>query len=223
MEKYKIDPQSKWWYVILAGLFAWYAATKADVAAGFLFFYIIVFVCHSVIRRLKQILANEKIRIVAHKLEKVKTLSELSEAICSYPKAKGSLKVYMLNMALEKLSQIGLGTMRINHIVANGRLCYMLGYGQQVPRRKRDNVFYYDFSTANKITYFVFPNNFEWLSGNAHQAIPLNNIIEMEMDITNDILAIIKRGKGKIYFYGKDIILLKAVIEALQAKRMHSW
>ena len=44
MEKYKIDPQSKWWYVILAGLFAWYAATKADVAAGFLFFYIIVFV-----------------------------------------------------------------------------------------------------------------------------------------------------------------------------------
>lgn len=130
MEKYKIDPQSKWWYVILAGLFAWYAATKADVAAGFLFFYIIVFVCHSVIRRLKQILANEKIRIVAHKLEKVKTLSELSEAICSYPKAKGSLKVYMLNMALEKLFQIGLGTMRINHILANGRLCYMLGYGQ---------------------------------------------------------------------------------------------
>lgn len=45
----------------------------------------------------------------------------------------------------------------------------------------------------------------------------------MEMDITNDMLAIIKRGKGTVYFYGKDIILLKAVIEALQAKRMQSW
>lgn len=223
MERYKLESLSKWWYVLLFGSFLWYMATGVPVAAALLFFVIIVFIGVLLLRRLKLFVAHVKIRSVAYKLENVHTLSELSEAICSFPKAKSSLKIYLLNMALEKMGEIRLTAMRVNHIIANGRPCYLIGHGLQVPRRKRGGEAYFDFSTAREITYFVFPNNFEWLLDDAHQAIPIGNIVDMEIYVDNDILAIMKRGHGMFCFYGKDIILLKAVIEALQAKRMQSW
>lgn len=223
MEKYKIKSLSKWWYVVLAGLTLWYVSTKMSIAAILLFLFVVAFICILLIRQLQQFFANVKIKIATNKLNKVHTLSELSEAICSFPKAKSSLKTYLLNMALEKMTQMNLTAMKVNHIIANGRPCYLMGYGLQVVKRKRNNEVYFDFSTAKKITYFVFPNNLEWLTADTHQAIPINNIIKMELDIDNDILAVMKRGQGIIYFCGKDIIVLKTIINSLQSKRIQSW
>lgn len=177
MEKYRMEPLSKWWYVILVGLTLWYVSTNMSIAAVLLVLFVIVFICILLIRQLQQIFANAKIRIVANKLKKVHTLSELSEAICSFPKAKSFLKAYLLNMALEKMAGMHLTAMKVNHIIANGRPCHLIGYGLQVSKRKENNRAYFDFPTAKKVTYFVFSNNFEWLTDDAHQAIPIGNII----------------------------------------------
>lgn len=218
MEQYRVKPLSKWWYVGLVALIAWYIYTKLNVAGAVILIYVLCWVMAMLIKMLKQSYANHKIRKVAYRLADVQTVSELSKAMHFYPKAKGSLKRYLLNMALEKLSEIGIVGTKLNQVVANGRVCYFSSHGWQVPQKKQNGELYYNWDDSKEITYFVFPNNFEWLSGNAHQAIPLKNIIEMKLDADNDMFSIIKRGGGTLYFHGKDIILLKAIITALQPK-----
>lgn len=218
MEKYRVESLSKWWYAGLVALIVWFGYTKLTIAGVLVLLYFLCLVMAMLQRMLKQALANHKIQKVAYRLEDVHTVSELSKAIRSYPKAKGSLKLYLLNMALEKLSEIGIVGTRINQVVANGRLCYFTGHGLQVPQKKRNGELFYDWDASKENTYFVFPNNFEWVSNNAHQAIPIKNIIEMSLDVSNDMLSVMKRGGGMIYFYGKDIVLLKAIIKSLQSR-----
>lgn len=218
MEKYRVKPLSKWWYAGFVALIVWFGYTKLTIAGVVVLLYFLCLVMALLLRKLRQAYADHKIRKVAYILENVHTVSELSKAIRSYPKARGSLKLYLLNMALEKLSEIGIVGTRINQVVANGRLCYFSGHGLQVPQKKRNGELYYDWDASKEITYYVFPNNFEWVSSSAHQAIPIKNIIEMSLDVSNDMLSVMKRGGGLIYFYGKDIVLLKAVITSLQSR-----
>lgn len=222
MEKYKIKPISSLWYVVPLLIITWLiiATVKSWNAVAPLLLILIYAVCLIllfVIRKIRQTYANWKVRQVSSLLANVDSIAALGAAMHSFPKSKGDLKVYLQEMALEKFKEVGMTPKLINHVIANGRPCYYTGHVFLVSRKRKGDVFLYDFNSAKKVTFFIFPQHFELLTDNGNEIIGIQNIINTEWYSEDDLLVMTKRGKGGVIcLHSKDVLLIRALILSLQ-------
>ncbi|WP_294620171.1 hypothetical protein [uncultured Bacteroides sp.] len=216
MEKYKHPGIGFIWYLILSIPIITYFTEYSNSSLTTCCF--IAFGLRLTIYYLSKKSAEYSIERTAAELTNANGTKELEKIVQEVMKESNTLKLYLLRMIISKIEHSTIIPSPIKEPIANGRPCYYTCPITIIKKKKdKDNNDYYDLSNGKDGKLYIFNNNVEWFEGDAHRALPIKNILKMNLDCSGEILSAVRRNEGSpIHLHTPNAIIIMGIVEQIQ-------
>ena len=160
-------------------------------------------------KKFKRAIANCK-----EKLQEINNLYELSNYSVSTLNVKDKgLKCMLALLIKEKAKTTPTATINLNAPIAKGRICLFASKMKKIPHKmvKGEKVLLWD--KAESVSVYVFNNALEWMSDTKHDTKSLQNVLQIGINESGDLISILLRGNnGMLHFEGNNAIVLATIL-----------
>ena len=148
------------------------------------------------------------------KLQDINNLYALSNYSTSVLNVEDEgLKCMLAQLIREKALRIPASSFHLNAPIAKGRPCLFVGKMQKVPHKQIKGEITPLWDKAENVSVYVFNNALEWMSEIKHDTKSLQNILNVKINESGNLISILLRGNnGMLYLKGNNAIVLATIL-----------
>ena len=123
------------------------------------------------------------------------------------------LKCMLAQLIKEKAKTTPLATISLNAPIAKGRACLFTGKMKKIPYKMVNGEKNLLWEKAESVSVYVFNNALEWMSDTKHDTKSLQNVLQISINESGDLVSILLRGNnGMLHFKGNNAIVLASIL-----------